>query len=79
LREASRRRGFSAAVYFICDDTEHKRPARIDPLVEEDRVVDAITLASATLQRSIDELEKLRKLREEHSQGGPSVRSIGAR
>lgn len=60
MREANRARGFSAALAFICDDTNFLRPLPKKPQEEEARLVTVIQQATSVLGKALDELHNMR-------------------
>jgi hypothetical protein len=68
IRAAKRKRGFSAALYFICDDTEFERPAAKSPDDERAAALRTIADASRELKRALDTIERLQP-------AGPVVRA----
>ena len=60
MREANRLRGFSAAVAFICDETNFERPKPRDPVEHEDRLIATIARTTDTLQRALAQLAEIR-------------------
>lgn len=59
MRLATAKRGFSAAVCFICDDTGHERPKAKSPEDEKMALQRQVIAAAETLASSITRLERL--------------------
>ena len=73
MREAARLQGFSHTLIFICDDTGFKRPERIEPKDEVDRIVGVINKATETMVRACEELERVRQMQEQRPPTNLSV------
>jgi hypothetical protein len=48
---------------YACDDTLHARPDRKSPADQEQRIVEVIDNAAHTMQRAMQELNSLRRIR----------------
>jgi hypothetical protein len=59
IRGAAAKRGFSAAICFICDDTGHERPKVRSPDDERAAALKTIAEASANLKRALETVERL--------------------
>lgn len=59
MRLAKRERGFSAALCFICDDTEFERPKAKSPDDERAATMRTIAETTVTLKRALDTIDRL--------------------
>jgi len=60
MRRAREARGFSAALYFICDDTGFERPRSRDPEDEKEKLQRQFIDAVNALQRLTPKIEAAR-------------------
>ncbi len=59
IRRAREVRGFSAAVYFLCDDTGFERPKALNPEDEKAKLQREVIEAARTVKAAVDKLERM--------------------
>lgn len=59
MRRAREKRGYSAAVYCICDETGFERPKAIEPEDERAKAMRDFTQAVEIMSRHVERLERL--------------------
>lgn len=59
IRKAREKRGFSATLFYLCDDTGFERPRPRDSADEQAQLVRVVQEATATLKNATERLERL--------------------